>query len=515
LVGIPNVVLGQIEGRSCDDAKELTPSTSCFGGASRAKWDPLGYGNPDAVNGSCWGSGGTDDVIWYKFTATETSHTINNVCVGNSSDTEIALFSGTCGSLSELFCADAGTCGNSDISATGLTVGETYYIAASPQDNLIPDFCVTASIDPPVPPNDDCANADQIVTGVVLQTGNIGATTDKDLCSGATENNLWYYWTAPGSFSGDIYIHLFDQDCEYTDGMQISVFEASNCGAIPDPAAFGDCIVTSNTVTDDDIYLTFTPTPGNTYYFDVDGYAGNDCLFNFLVSIDTCLTISSNVIQPACAGNDGSISVTASNSTGPYSFKWSTGNQTTGTESTLSSLVPGTYTVTVVDANSCEIIETYTVTGSATQMTLTINGISACGGCTGSADLTVSGGSSPFTYSWSNGATVEDLSGLCSGTYTVTVTDAGGCTATKSTDLNAAAALTLNINGVFPSCQCPCAGAVWAEASGGDITSDGAYNFVWNNGSSGFMMNGLCEGTYTVTVTDDKGCLTTGSVLIQ
>jgi len=139
----------------------------------------------------------------------------------------------------------------------------------------------------------------------------------------------------------------------------------------------------------------------------------------------------------------------------------------------------------------------------------------ACdGACIGAVDLTVSGGEAPYTFAWTTGASTEDLSSLCAGTYTVTVTDANGCDTTFFTTITNPPALALTTNGSLASCQCPCPGAVWAVPSGGDISTDGSYSFSWSTGSSGFFVNGLCAGTYTVTVTDDQGCTITGTQTI-
>jgi len=139
---------------------------------------------------------------------------------------------------------------------------------------------------------------------------------------------------------------------------------------------------------------------------------------------------------------------------------------------------------------------------------------SCTGDCLGSIDLTVTGGSTPYTYKWNTGATIDDISSLCAGNYTVTVTENGGCDSIMTFTVSGPPALVLSTNGLMPNCQCPCAGAVWALPSGGDVSIDGSYDYSWSNGSKSFALNDICAGTYNVTITDDKGCTITGTQTI-
>jgi len=132
----------------------------------------------------------------------------------------------------------------------------------------------------------------------------------------------------------------------------------------------------------------------------------------------------------------------------PYAYTWSNG----ATTQDISGLLAGTYTVTVTDAKGdslgCTATTSVTITQptpvalSSTQVNVLCNGAS-----TGSIDLSVSGGVAPYTYTWSNGATTQDISSLAAGTYTVTVNDANGsvsgCTATTSVTITQPDAVAL------------------------------------------------------------------------
>src|SRR5206468_5366504 len=124
------------------------------------------------------------------------------------------------------------------------------------------------------------------------------------------------------------------------------------------------------------------------------------------------------------------------------------------------------------------------------------------GNATGSVDLTVSGGTAPYTYAWSNGATTQDLTGLTAGTYNVTVTDANGCTATASATLiQPAAALTASTTQVNVQCFGNATGSVDLTVSGGTAP----YTYAWSNGATTQDLTRLTAGAYNVTVTDAKG----------
>jgi hypothetical protein len=123
-------------------------------------------------------------------------------------------------------------------------------------------------------------------------------------------------------------------------------------------------------------------------------------------------------------GNDGNISGTASGGTQPYTYLWSTG----ATTANINGLAAGTYYITVSDAHSCYTSSVKTII-QPNDIVLNANTVPAsCPDANdGSIDLSVSGGTSPYGYLWSNMATIEDIDSLAPGTYSVTVTDAHSC----------------------------------------------------------------------------------------
>ena len=139
---------------------------------------------------------------------------------------------------------------------------------------------------------------------------------------------------------------------------------------------------------------------------------------------------------------------------------------------------------------------------------------SSCSGqCTGSATANPSGGTSPYTYSWSNSQTTQTITGLCAGMYSVTITDAIDSSATATIIIAQPTVLLANIVAMSNvSCNALCNGSATATASGGTP----AYTFLWNSVPLQTTANatGLCAGNYTVAITDTNGCITTHTVTI-
>lgn len=171
---------------------------------------------------------------------------------------------------------------------------------------------------------------------------------------------------------------------------------------------------------------TFNNLSGGTYNVYVKDANGCVRMFTAHVAEPTAIVVGANVIDVTCAGgNNAVIDLSVSGGVGPYSFDWSDKSQSED----LFNLSAGTYTVTVTDENGCQVTQTYTVNQPANP--LIVNGVIANAtsqtAVDGSVDITITGGSGPYTFLWSNGATTEDISGVAPGVYTVMITDANGC----------------------------------------------------------------------------------------
>jgi hypothetical protein len=141
-------------------------------------------------------------------------------------------------------------------------------------------------------------------------------------------------------------------------------------------------------------------------------------------------SISANAANVNCNGaSNGTIAVTPSGGTQPYSYNWSNAANTQN----LANLSAGNYTVTVTDASGCASSASFTV-GAPAALNSSVS-FTNSNGNNGIIDLSVSGGTAPYTYAWSNGANTQDINNLAPGTYTVTITDANGCSTSETVNM--------------------------------------------------------------------------------
>jgi len=225
--------------------------------------------------------------------------------------------------------------------------------------------------------------------------------------------------------------------------------------------------------------------------------------------------INSNVINEVkCYGlSDGSISTTISGGVSPFSYAWSNG----ATTSSITNLSSGPYYVTVTDNTGCSGIKTFTITQPAAPVALTVSTTtSACSSPTGSASVIAKGGTSPYTYNWSSGASTTTAPGLLAGTYTVVVADSNGC-------MDSAQAAVSSLNGpvvtVDSTIASTCAsgnkgsGSVILTITGGTGTDSYAWSDI--NNSTNQNLTNVPTGTYNVIVTDQVGCIGTAAAKVQ
>ncbi|MBN4065969.1 PKD domain-containing protein [Candidatus Amoebophilus asiaticus] len=227
-----------------------------------------------------------------------------------------------------------------------------------------------------------------------------------------------------------------------------------------------------------------------------------NCSFSESVIITEPLSpIASTIItNVSCnGGSDGAIDLTVSGATPPYTFSWSTG----ATTEDISGLPVGIYTIEVIDGNGCMANEVITITEPTLLISSTIStNVSCNGGSDGAIDLTVSGGTLPYTFSWSNGATTEDLTGITAGPYTVAITDNNGCNVNATTTITEPTLISTSTTITNVSCNGGSDGAIDLTVSGGTLP----YTFSWSNGGTTEDISGLSVGNYTVLITDANGC---------
>ena len=243
-------------------------------------------------------------------------------------------------------------------------------------------------------------------------------------------------------------------------------------------------------------------------------YDANQCSVTAIYNVTAApnaITFGAATINDAqCAGSaDGSIQTTVSGGVAPLTYVWSN-NQTTPNNNNIQA---GTYTLNVTDVNGCSASVSYTVGGSsALVFNPAVTTVVTCQSG-GSITADVTGGASPYTYNWSNQMQGAYISNLPAGDYTVTATDANGCTAadmyTVGTDPTAIAITNPQISDV--SCVGATDGSINVTFVGGTGTVTG----VWSNQQTGNNISNLAAGTYSVTASDPTGCSASATYTIN
>jgi gliding motility-associated-like protein len=472
--------------------------------------------------------------VWFSATVPASGNIQVDTDSGTMLNGDVAIYTGSCGSLSLLDCDDQQS-GNTNmglITATGLTPGQTVYIRVWSNGNLDAGtfgICVT---DPPTPPDcggnpaagNTCANAPNIcdLDGICGSTSSsysadYWAQLNTAFC-GSIENNSFVAFTSDGN---DLNLNVFVQNCAggATDAVQFMVFQNSGCsGNVTE-------IECQSPMYQSDSPVTFSATgltAGQTYYLMIDGWAGDVC--------DYAISANSGVEIPVDAGTDVTIcegestTLTAQFGDG-INYTWNNGAGT-GANPTVSPTTTTTYTVSSPNGNP--------LCGGGTttdQVTVTVepnvpagidansaltgnvgpsygdpnsgNTVQICSG--GSATLTASGAGTPV---WSP---ATGLSSTTAGTvtanptattvYTLTMTTATGCVTTATITVDVAPAPTVTVN----------SGTI-CEGDNMVLTATGMTNYTWSpatglSATSGASVTASPTATTTYTVTGSTtGC---------
>ena len=224
------------------------------------------------------------------------------------------------------------------------------------------------------------------------------------------------------------------------------------------------------------------------------------------VGSSSSLNVSLTGVNAACGANNGGATASVTNGTAPFTYLWSTG----ATTSSIAGLGAGTFGVTVTDKNGCKGSNSITNSSSpSVSVSITKTDVKCNKDNNGSATAVVTGGTAPFTYSWSNAATTATISSLTAGTYTLIVIDANGCSATSSVTIIEPTKLTFSLTSTPATCLA--IGSASATISGGTAP----YTYLWSNGATTSSISNLVGGVYTLTATDKNGCQVSGSVTVS
>jgi len=217
---------------------------------------------------------------------------------------------------------------------------------------------------------------------------------------------------------------------------------------------------------------------------------------------------SVSITSNTCFGqSSGSIGMNPSGGNPPYTYNWSNGSSS----ATVSGLMAGTYSVTLTDNSGCKT-DTSLMVSSPAKIVLTPSTVlSSCSASNGQAAVSAAGGTGAFSYNWApGGATSPTVLGLASGNYSVTVSDANSCTQSLSLFVGTTGGLSDSIL-IQPATCTSSNGSASVIVKGGSPL----YTYSWSSGSTDSLAANLAAGTYSLTVTDAKGCSTLSTAVVK
>ena len=238
----------------------------------------------------------------------------------------------------------------------------------------------------------------------------------------------------------------------------------------------------------------------------------NGCAAIDSIVITEPAQINANVVSTATTCADlcnGTAVASPSDGTPPYTYAWSTG----ATDTIVSGLCAGTYTVIVTDSLGCSSSNPFVILSAPSVVANETITMASCGLCNGQITLAPSGGSAPFTYLWGNGDTVNTISNLCAGLYSVAITDSVGCVSNISIPISNPGGITaVDIVSTSTTCFGLCDGAVTSVSP---VGGSAPYSYLWiPQGDTSTTLSGLCSGVYFLQVSDSSGCSIIDSVVI-
>lgn len=364
------------------------------------------------------------------------------------------------------------------------------------------------------------------ITGTNLLCNNDSSGTANALISGGTLGYS-YNWSngdtlsnATSLMAGKTYLLVTD-----TNGCQISDSITLTEPTVLSLAVNGTDLLCNNDSTGTVSSIVNGGTPGYDYLWDsgdtipnLSGlHAGtyslqvtdtNGCsiIDSVVVGEPSILTLNLNGLDLLCNNDStGTIASVVGGGTPGYNYLWSNGDTT----SLISGLDSGTYTLQITDTNGCQVIDSTTIS-QPTSLMLSLTGVDLLcyNDSTGMVNAMVSGGTASYSYSWNNGDTSANISGLAKGKYILAITDSNGCMITDSVSINEPTQISLS--SISTAEFIGNDGSIDLTAVGGTLP----YLFDWDNDGVGDNddtedLASLAGGVYTVIVTDSNGCTKT------
>lgn len=243
------------------------------------------------------------------------------------------------------------------------------------------------------------------------------------------------------------------------------------------------------------------------HFVTVTDVSGSTSTSSVVVTSPSAISVTTSSSMPTCFGlSDGTATVNVSGGTANYSYRWSN-NETTASVNNLNA---ATHSYTVTDGNGCQRIGSFTLSQPAAlrYATLPLAYDSPCAGaCEGGINgASVIGGTPPYSYLWTNGANIPNVSGLCAGIYNVSVFDSNGCSLILQNAVTVSQASPLQVSTTVTD----------ASANG---VSDGSVLVSVSGGTPPYtntgLVSGLAAGNYTISVVDANNCVGTVNVVVS
>ena len=263
------------------------------------------------------------------------------------------------------------------------------------------------------------------------------------------------------------------------------------------------------------LYLVFTY---GGYYVVAQDSIGCIGSSSTTITESTGFTLDVVTTEPVCVGGqEGSVYVTVTGGgVPPYSFDWSAStNNPADTFQTLYNLIAGSYNLTITDKYGCDTTLSISIDEPSLALNVqmeSIQPISCYADSTGIARAIVTGGESPYVYSWSSGHVLDTAWNLWSDVHDVFVTDMRGCTQSASVNITENTEIISTLTSTAVSCYGYSDGSAQINTISGGVP---IYQYMWSNGQASNMVTNLSFGEYIVTTTDSTGCFITDTVFIS
>lgn len=502
----------------CAGAVTITPSATC---------NPLAFSNENATGSlptaSCSPGGVADQDVWFKFVAQSTSAIIRVGSV-NLSDPVIQYFSGSCANLVSRGCSDFYVEGfDENLTATGLTVGTTYYVrvydyrgvAVGPQD-----FTICIINNPTAPSNDNCAGAIPLAVSnpTTYQYFNTALATQSSAgCTGNANDDVWFSFVAGENPLGtNIEV---GGDLDFSTVFQLY---SGTCGNLTSVQCVNN-ITTGNYDTENQLFTTLTP--GQQYFIRVYDFDATVTNSTFYVRL-TGNPVGCNLAAPVATANgsidicgNGGVNISTPTVAG-LSYQWRLNdiNIPGATANSFDATISGVYTVVISDALAC----TAESNGIGVQVTpqpiVAISAATSTTICTGGSVVLSTPTQPGITWQWFrnniaiNGATSASFSATQTGTYTLVGTSGGFCTGTSNgIDVNVISAPTAVVTAAGNTTICQGSNIILSVASQPGTSIQWKRNNVDIAGATESTFTANQAGAYTAVVSAGANCSTTSN----